>query len=178
MHKTISRTLAITGLLLLSSVSACAGEQAPSATRSPGKPLPPVSVELVSDTGLRAGVEAHGKILVKSRLALDEVEVSVEPASGMTISETRFYKRGEEISRGDTNIDFDFRPATDGPQPLRVQLRAVTADGRVMTRVMQFELGKPAQEGGGAGEIVVPEDYEASDEDVALPAEQEVIRGQ
>ena len=143
--------------------------------RSPGKPLHPLQVKAVTREELKAGAETEAKLVVTSAREFESMEVTVKPAPGMVIYDDRFQRDKRDLVRGELALPLRFRPAADGAQMIEVHVRAVGADGRVMSRTVKVSLDKdvPARTK-QQREIHVPADLPEADEDAVVKAKQKV----
>ncbi|HEX7046818.1 MAG TPA: hypothetical protein VF275_04490 [Gammaproteobacteria bacterium] len=188
------RILCIIATLFIA--TACTGEPAERYTdivRSPGKPLHPIQVHAEVDGPLRAGVETGARLVVTSSRPVESVEVVLQPELATVISRNRFERRVSDSSasfarrsaQNDTRpehpMDFNFRvrPASDAPQPVRVLVRVTGPDGRVLTREVTVSLSseKSKSNVNEKQHRVVIENVPEPANDVVVPAQQEVTRG-
>lgn len=106
---------------------------------SPGKPAHPISVELIAPKGLSAGETGEAELVVSTRVPLASVEVELHPAGGVTLAETRFSSRDGKFRVGaPLRMPFMLTASGGEARRLRVEVRAVTPEGNVITRDVEL----------------------------------------
>ena len=169
-------------LMLLASVTiATAGEPVISDhnIRSPGKPLHPIQVKVVVAGNVKAGVPSEARVAISSSMEFESYEISVLPPPGMVVMEDRFQRGKADFTRGVVELPIRFSPGSDSAQPVEVHVRAVTKDGRAMSRTVTLSLDYVGEtrQGKVPHNIRVPDTLPEPEGDAVTRARQDISRG-
>lgn len=147
-------------------------------SRSPGKPMHPLQVEIVDGAALKAGVESEARIVVRSARDIESMQIKVTPPSGMVLAEDSFQRYRPDFTHGAVELPLRIRPASDGVQHMKVEIYATDTSGRAMSRTVDLSVGTPAagKQGKEPRMLQAPETQPEAEGDAVVKGEQEIRR--
>lgn len=148
--------------------------------RSPGKPAHPLQLGVdIEASRLVVGVATEGRLVVRSAVPVENLEVILRPSPGMQASSAGVLERSVARLGAEESLALPLRlqPTGADARQFVVELRAIDPSGRVLSREIRVDLDartavrpdKPRQ----PGSLRAPEPAGV----VLVPAEQELIRG-